>query len=311
MPLVAPTNSPQASVIIPTKDRRDDLRKALASLGNQTANVEAIIIDDGSSDGTLEMVRGEFPLATIHRNERSRGSCPSRNHAASLATSPIIVSIDDDCILASPRTIEQTLAEFDLPRIGAVGIPYKNVRTSQDVLQVAPADGRVWVIPSFRGCAAAWRRSLHEQIGGQSEILGHGVEEPEFCLRMWGAGFAVRAGRADPVDHYESPRRDSPALLYLYGRNHILLAWINCPFPFVLLQIPGTAVKCVLTGLRAGRIGRSFWGVVNGLIDVVRGKARRKPVPLALWRAFRRLHRNHMEPLESVEPRAWPGGGRG
>ena len=46
----------QATVVITTKNRREDLLKAVASAWSQTARPEVLVIDDGSTDGTSEAV---------------------------------------------------------------------------------------------------------------------------------------------------------------------------------------------------------------------------------------------------------------
>ena len=46
----------KASVVIATRNRKNELRRAIASVVRQTDPVEVIVIDDGSTDGTSEMV---------------------------------------------------------------------------------------------------------------------------------------------------------------------------------------------------------------------------------------------------------------
>src|SRR5204862_8182584 len=99
------------------------------------------VMDDGSTDGSAEMVQSEFPQVALYRFEESKGLIVRRNEAAHLAKGEIIFSIDDDAIFSTPDVINQTLAEFDSPRIGAVAIPYINVRKDSIVRQCTP-DGR-------------------------------------------------------------------------------------------------------------------------------------------------------------------------
>src|SRR5271170_7046039 len=92
-----------ATVIITTKNRKDDLRKAVASALTQDARPRVLVIDDGSTDGTSEMIRGEFPTVQLERAEQSRGLIVQRNRGAALAQTPLIVSIDDDAVFSTPR----------------------------------------------------------------------------------------------------------------------------------------------------------------------------------------------------------------
>ena len=72
----------KASIVITTKNRKESLRRAIASAVMQTIPVEIIVIDDGSTDGTSEMVTSEFPqvrleraaqLAWVYRSTKPRG----------------------------------------------------------------------------------------------------------------------------------------------------------------------------------------------------------------------------------------------
>ena len=60
---------PVASVVITTKNRQDELRVAIQSALKQTAHVEIIVVDDGSTDSTAEMVRREFPGVRLIRHD--------------------------------------------------------------------------------------------------------------------------------------------------------------------------------------------------------------------------------------------------
>ena len=79
-----------AGVVISTKNRRDELRVALGSCIAQDRALEILVIDDGSADGTSEMVRRDFPNARLARHESSKGLVVSRNEAAQLALSEVI-----------------------------------------------------------------------------------------------------------------------------------------------------------------------------------------------------------------------------
>ena len=57
----------EATVVISTINRQDDLRRALFSTVAQTGLVEIIVTYGGSTDGTVEMVKGEFPTVRIFR----------------------------------------------------------------------------------------------------------------------------------------------------------------------------------------------------------------------------------------------------
>ena len=95
-----------------------------------------------------------------------------RTAAASLVSSRVIVSIDDDARLVSPRTIEQTLEDFDHPRIGAVAIPYVDVRRGGTRRQQPPDHEQRWITDTFIGTAHALLREPFLDLGGYRTSFG-------------------------------------------------------------------------------------------------------------------------------------------
>ena len=100
---------PDVSVVMPTKNRRPHLRRALAAaLGQEGVSVEVIVVDDGSDDGTAEDV---LSLASIGvrliRHEQSRGVSAARNAGIDAATGTWIAFLDDDDLWAPHKLVTQ------------------------------------------------------------------------------------------------------------------------------------------------------------------------------------------------------------
>lgn len=88
------------SIVIPTYNRKDLLRRCLAAATNQNyPEYEVIVVDDGSTDGTGEMVRREFPQVCYIRQEPNRGPAAARNRGIEAATGEIVAFTDDDCLV--------------------------------------------------------------------------------------------------------------------------------------------------------------------------------------------------------------------
>mgnify|MGYP005854478859 CR=1 FL=1 len=86
------------SIIIPTHNRKDLLRHCLEAVTCQDyPDYEVIVVDDGSTDGTGEMVQHEFPQVHYLRQEPNRGPAAARNRGIEAATGQIIAFTDDDC----------------------------------------------------------------------------------------------------------------------------------------------------------------------------------------------------------------------
>ena len=293
-----------ASVVIPTYNRRDVLRRSIASALSQTVPVEVIVLDDASTDGTPDMVRGEFPSVRFERyGTGPNGPATLRNRGSELATSDVLFPIDDDAIMVSPRTVEQTLAEFDHPRVGAVGIPFINVNGDKLVQQVAPAGGGVHVVQAYVGAAHALRRDLFLALGGYRHQLFYMGEEGDYCLRMLAGGHVVRLGRADPIEHHESPSRSRFRADFYGRRNDVLFAVHNVPLPWAAGHLVRTTANGLRFGLRVGRPGNMVRGLASGWAAIPREwRYHRRAVPPAIYRLARRLRSVPWLPLDAVEP---------
>jgi glycosyltransferase involved in cell wall biosynthesis len=92
--------SPKLSIVIPTYNRHEMLRQALESLAGQDVppgEFEVIVADDGSSDGTGDMVRalsGELPLRYHFQEDLGFRVAAARNAGARLATAPVLAFLD-------------------------------------------------------------------------------------------------------------------------------------------------------------------------------------------------------------------------
>jgi glycosyltransferase involved in cell wall biosynthesis len=291
----------KATVVITTKNRRDELRIALESAIRQSANPEVLVIDDGSTDGTEKMIRTDFPEVRLHRTERSLGYIVQRNRAAALAAGEIILSIDDDAAFSTPSVVEQTLAEFGSPRVGAVAIPYLNVNKENLLLQRAPASDAIYVTSEFVGTAHALRRDLFIALGGYREFLFHQGEERDYCIRMLNSGYLVRLGSSDPIHHFESPRRDFRRM-DLYGRrNDVLFAWHNAPLSKLPSHLIGTTLLGMRFGLKVGRPLRMSIGLLRGWAAILHELRRRNPVRPGTYRAMWALRRERGLRVQEIE----------
>jgi len=92
-------SEPLVSVFIPTKNRLELLTRAIESVKAQTyKNIEIVVVDDGSTDGTWDYLQQENQAngVIIIRNEESQGACAARNAAILASTGDFVTGLDDD-----------------------------------------------------------------------------------------------------------------------------------------------------------------------------------------------------------------------
>lgn len=285
------TGAPIATIMIVTRNRKEDLRQAMTSAVEQCGPVAVLVIDDGSTDGTAEMVAKEFSSSvTLVHHVESLGLVVRRNQGVAAATTNIVVSIDDDAVLTDREIVKQTVAAFDSERIGAVAIPFANIKRSPDVMQLAPRPDRAYVADTFIGTAHAVRRDVFVRLGGYRGQLFHQGEETDYCIRLLGAGYVVRLGSGAPIHHFESPRRDFRRMDHYGPRNAVLFAWQNVPFPLALVQLPMTVAGVLTHTFDPRRLITRIGGVIDGLASCVR--VERAPVPNRVYRLWRRMRKS-------------------
>lgn len=194
--------APDISFLIPAYNAEDTLAEALASLQRQTkSNWQAVVVDDGSSDRTWELLEAIAAADSriVTARQANAGAAAARNHAARLAAAPLLCMLDADDWL-DPTFIETMLpmAEDSSPP----AIAYCSYR------RVAP-DGRPMPVeqaPLLAGdaarrefssfCALAihtvvFPKSLFERVVGMDESL-QTCEEWDLWLRMAFAGAEFR-----------------------------------------------------------------------------------------------------------------------
>jgi GT2 family glycosyltransferase len=290
----------KSSLVITTKNRKDDLRRAVTSAACQTEPLEIIVLDDGSSDGTAKMVSREFPQVRLVRSETSIGLVAQRNRGAVLASGDLIFSIDDDAEFSTPDVVAQTVKNFSHPRIGAVAIPYIEPKNSDLCFQRAPDTDAIWITESFRGTAYAVRRDIFNQLGGFRSDIVHQGEELDFCIRLLANGWFVRLGTADTILHHDAPRRDWRRMDFYGRRNDVLFAWRNVPSPYWPTHLIGTTLNGLRAAFSSRRSSQMLLGIVSAYRDIIFNTQSCSPVPKHTYRLHRILKKTGPRTLQEV-----------
>jgi glycosyltransferase involved in cell wall biosynthesis len=287
--------------LITTKNRKDELRTAIQSTLAQSIRGQILVLDDGSTDGTSEMVRAEFPSVTLHREETSLGIIRARNKGVELAQTEIVVTIDDDCTFSAPDILSQTLHDLSQPQVAIVTMPIINVKQSNVVSGRAKDDQSIWISSHFQGGANAVKRSIFLRTGGLRAAFYRQCEETDMTLRLLDRGYVTRSGRAAPVLHFESPVRDKSKIYFFSARNNLLLLVINVPFPMLLLHLAATAFNLLMAGWRNGYTASTLSGCVAFLAKLPMALSERRPVQRKTYHLFRRIKKSETLRLETTD----------
>jgi len=178
------------SVIIPTFNRASCIRRALESVSAQEVNdLEVIIGDDASTDGTIATVLKLLPGAKIVRLEVNRGAASARNGAMKIATGEFLAFLDSDDEWL-PGKLERQLAYLqEHPDCGVCATGHYLQSKEGRRIEfpgVNPLDWRreLHSAQSFHGASTPLvRRPVLESVGGQDEEL-RVLEDWDWMLRI-------------------------------------------------------------------------------------------------------------------------------
>lgn len=184
----------EVSAIIPTYNRRDLVIRAIESVLAQTRSVEEIVvIDDGSTDGTGDVLRERYGGRIRYVYQPNAGVSAARNHGMSIAQGRYFALLDSDDEWLPKKTARQIEWMEAHPDFGMVLCDVERIDAQRRVIdifhrrEVIREDGWAlrWIIhnPALAPASAVLRREVFADIGGFDESL-RTAEDIDFHLRI-------------------------------------------------------------------------------------------------------------------------------
>jgi GT2 family glycosyltransferase len=279
------------TVVIATRDRRDELRRTLRHLRELRPPPPIVVVDNGSSDATTDAVRAEFPGVTVLPLRRNYGA-QARNLGVLATRTPYVAFSDDDSWWA-PGALQRAARAFDAhPRLGLVAArtlvgPQQQPDPVTPLLANSPlprpADGPGPSVLGFLACSAVLRRAAFLDVGGFDKLLFFVGEEKLLSYDLAAAGWE-RAYLPDVVAHHHpSPQRGDPLARRAAELRNALLT--------VVMRRPPRAVVRAVADLvrRALRDGGARRALRGALVRLPAALRRRAPLPHAVEHQIRLL----------------------
>ncbi len=167
-----------STIIITTKNRKAELAFTLKKIQTllQREDVNCIICDDGSTDGTIPFLQSQYPQIKFIQNLKSEGLIYSRNRLMQLVTSDYAISIDDDLHFITENPLESIYAFFDKnPKVGVLSFRiFWGISQPQNVFSLEQSHR----MKSFAGGAHVFRmRSWYEIPNYPDWFIFYGEED--------------------------------------------------------------------------------------------------------------------------------------
>jgi GT2 family glycosyltransferase len=222
------------SVVIPSYNRRESMLALLADVFRQEdVSFEVIVVDDGSSDDSVEAIRREFPQVRLFVNERNGGPCVARNRGIREAAGDWIIGFDSDVTLPDPRLFAGIVGRFArFPSVDGLALRiFEPDGVSEDVERwchpppLSTHADKAFLTSYFSGTAYAFRRQAMVAAGLYPELLYMHHEEVELAWRILDGGGSILYAPDLAVLHHANPvSRRNQVEVFLMPRNQILLA---------------------------------------------------------------------------------------
>ncbi|HLG96342.1 MAG TPA: glycosyltransferase family 2 protein [Bryobacteraceae bacterium] len=252
-------------MVVVNWNRQVLLRSCLQSLNQQEfdAPFEVVVVDNGSTDGSADMVESEFGSGAafrikVIRNANNRGFCAANNQGFAASDGELIALLNNDAE-ADPNWL-RTLAQMFEGR-PEVGMAASKILVYEDPKRIDKAGHLVYPDGQNRGrgtgqldtgqydkieevlwpdgCAAMYRRAMLDQIGGFDEDFFAYADDAELGLRARIAGWKCLYAPQAVVRHHRGSTLGvrSARRMELIERNRVLLAFKL--FPWTLLWLNG------------------------------------------------------------------------
>ena len=297
---------PLVSVIIPNYNGRRFLKTCLSAMRGQTYpadKLEVILVDDASTDDSVDYVYHYFPEVQVLQLPHNSGLAVACNQGAKMARGDIIVLLNNDTEAESywVEALVKALDEHSWAGAAASKMLLFDRRTvlhsAGDMVGIdgLPRNRGVWEEDHgqydadrvvFGGCggAVAYRRQVWEEVGGFDEALFMYLEDVDLAWRMqlrgWGTVFAPAAR----VYHHLSATGGGTLASFYTGRNTIWVIAKNMPSPLLRRywrQVIGAQVRIARAAISSwrGEAARArLRGQIMGLLGLPRILRRRRQI---------------------------------
>jgi GT2 family glycosyltransferase len=280
------------TIVIPNWNGRRFLGDCLGAIRSQTyPHIETIVVDNGSRDGSIELIRDEYPEVRLVTFDTNVGFSPAVNAGIKAATGRYIALLNNDTKV-EPRWVEELVKALDShPEVGSVackmlayddrtildgvGDAYRRGGLPSRIGHGERDDGQFdeprYVLGACGG-AAMYRRELFDDIGLFDEEYFAYLEDVDLALRAQSAGYKclyVPTARVYHVGTGTTGSGFSSLVVKLTAQNNLNTIVKNIParlllkfFPYIVFW---QAYYFAAVVIRSGKVGPWLIGLAKAL----------------------------------------------
>jgi GT2 family glycosyltransferase len=224
------------SLVVLSHNRAAQLSQTLAHAVSLPERPQVIVVDNGSRDGSPELVASRFPQVQLISLLRNYGAA-ARNFGARRASTPFVAFADHDTFWM-PGSLQRACDLLEAyPRIGVlnarvlVGLEQREDPTCRRMHE-SPLPAKELPGPALTGFlagASVFRRSAYHKAGGYEPRFFIGGEEGLLALDLLTLGFSIVYAPTLVVCHFPAANRSTEQRRTLVARNELWTAWLRRP----------------------------------------------------------------------------------
>lgn len=275
----------RVALVIVNYNTAADLRKCLESAREMLGGVETLVVDNGSSDGSREMVKGEFPEVRLLDNPGNPGYASACNRGIAATGRPYVFILNSDVEFLEgglDTLLDRMEADRDIGAAGPMvlnsdGSTQMSCRRFPSMLENVAHGfmGEIWPgnpltaryqmkdlcrdepcdVDWVSGAAMLLRREAALEVGGFDEAYFMYVEDVDICWRLRRAGYRVVYDPSMRLLHHIGRTSSQQSLRMLYHHHRSMFIFFRKRYrgwggvlllPFVAAGLAARLALCLL-----------------------------------------------------------------
>ena len=261
-------NKPLVSIIIVNWNRKEDMLFTLKKISSDNyPNLEVVIVDNGSNDGSTTEIPEIYPDFKYINLSTNLGCEEGYNVGVLNSSGEILIYLDSDAYIEKggiERMVNIFKNDSSIGIIDPLIINFHTKLPQNGTMNKWPLDGTM-----FTGCAVALTRDLIDRIGLRPGNFFIYASEADVCIRALDAGFKIKHEKDIIAYHKESPvKRLSSKFFHYSTRNVIWLIFKYYPLRAAIREIIKHLIWYFILAFKSRNIYQYFKGVISGFIRI-------------------------------------------
>jgi GT2 family glycosyltransferase len=273
----------KVAVVILNYNGSSLLRKFLPGVVEHSGDYHVVVADNGSTDGSSDIIAKEFPTVTLIRIEKNLGFCGGYNYALSKVTAayyillnsdvevtrgwiaPMAKALDDDERTAAvqPKILAQAnKSKFEYAGaaggfIDSLGYPFCRGRLFLSIEEDRHQYDDTTEIFWSSGACMMIRSELFHKMGGFDEDFFAHMEEIDLCWRLQRAGYKIMYNGGSTVYHVGGGTlsANNPRKTYFNFKNGLSILYKNLPGTELAMKFPARVLLDWVASVKFGMAG--------------------------------------------------------